>query len=394
MDDHLPVGDETYATVTPPVNAARAVAPEISTLAVVHSGTALRMLTALAGLWALQWAQAFLVPVLIAVFVTYTLKPLVSWLERRHLPRSIGAALVVCALIGALGITTLSLRAQTVRILDELPRAVHALSRGVSSFRDVNGGAVHKVQTAARELARATGSESARGPANRPEAVRVVVDDDTLQLGKLFWTGSLGAISALAQFGVVIFLIFFLLQGGDTFRRRLVKVAGSTLGEKKITVKILDDINLSIQRYMFMLLVTNALMAASTWLAFRLIGLDNAGAWGVAAGVLHIVPYFGPILIALASGAAAFLQFGTLSGALLVAGVSMGIATLIGVFVTTWMTGRLAKMNPTAVFIALLLFGWIWGPWGLLLAIPLMVAFKVTAEHIEALRPAAELLAA
>jgi predicted PurR-regulated permease PerM len=367
--------------------------PETPTLTIVRSSAALKMLTALVGLWVLQWAQAFLVPVLIAVFVTYTLTPLVSWLERKHLPRSVGAALVVITLLGALGVTTLSLRTETARILDELPRAVHALSLAVTSFRDVNGGAVGKVQAAARELARATGGTAALGAGNRTTAVRVVVDQDKFQFGSLFWAGSFGAMSALAQFSIVIFLVFFLLQGGDTFRRRLVKVAGSTLSEKKITVKILDDISLSLQRYMFMLLVTNALLAVCSWIAFRLIGLDNAGAWGVATGALHIVPYFGSILTALASGAAAFLQFGTLSSALLVAGVSMGLATLIGVFVTTWMTGRLAKMNPTAVFIALLFFGWIWGPWGLLLAIPLVVAFKVTAEHIEALHPAAELLA-
>src|SRR6202035_622694 len=123
---------------------------------------------------------------------------------------------------------------------------------------------------------------------------------------------------------------------------------------------IRDHINDSIQKYMFMLLTTNLVVALLAWIAFRWIGLENAGAWAAAAGLLHIVPYLGPCATAVATGMAAFMQFG-----------SLAIATVVGTFVTTWMTGRIANLNPAAVFISLLFWGWLWGVWGMLLSIPI-----------------------
>jgi predicted PurR-regulated permease PerM len=89
---------------------------------------------------------------------------------------------------------------------------------------------------------------------------------------------------------------------------------------------------------------------------------------------------------------AAFMQFGSFWMALLVAGSSLAIATFVGIFVITWMTGKMAKMNAVAVFVALLFWGWLWGAWGLLLAIPILGIVKVVSEHIEELHPLAELL--
>ena len=202
----------------------------------------------------------------------------------------------------------------------------------------------------------------------------------------------MGVLGALGQAILVLFLTFFLLLGGDTFKRKLVRLTGPSLSNKKITVQILDDINDSIQKYLFMLLLTNALVAALAWMVFRWIGLENAGAWAVASGVLHVIPYLGPGVSAAAVGMAAFMQFDSFSMAFLVCGASLAIATLVGTFVTTWMTGRIAKMNAAAVFISLLFWGWLWGVWGMLLGIPIVVICKVVSEHVEELEPVAELL--
>jgi predicted PurR-regulated permease PerM len=89
---------------------------------------------------------------------------------------------------------------------------------------------------------------------------------------------------------------------------------------------------------------------------------------------------------------AAFMQFESFGIALLTAGASLTIATAVGTFVTTWMTGRIANMNPAAVFISLLFWAWLWGVWGMLLSIPIIVIVKVISEHVEQLHPVAELL--
>jgi predicted PurR-regulated permease PerM len=202
----------------------------------------------------------------------------------------------------------------------------------------------------------------------------------------------MGAIGALGQAAMVFFLTFFLLVGGDTFKRKLVRLTGPSLSNKKITVQIVDDINDSIQKYLFMLLATNVLVGLLVWVGFAWIGLENAGAWAVTAGFLHVVPYLGPGVTAVAVGMAAFMQFDSFPVALLVAGVSLAVATLVGTFVTTWMTGRIAKMNAAAVFISLLFWGWLWGVWGMLLSIPIIVIIKVVSQHVEDLQPVAELL--
>ena len=120
--------------------------------------------------------------------------------------------------------------------------------------------------------------------------------------------------------------------------------------------------------------------------------MEQAGVWGVAAGLLHFVPYLGPALIALGSGVAAFLQFGSPLHALAVAGVSLLIAGAIGLVFMTWLQSRFARVNAAVLFIALLFFGWLWGIWGLLIGAPLVAIVKVVCDRVESLKPAGELL--
>jgi predicted PurR-regulated permease PerM len=157
-------------------------------------------------------------------------------------------------------------------------------------------------------------------------------------------------------------------------------------------VHILDGINDSIQKYMFMLLVTNVSVGLLTWTILHWIGLENAGAWAVAAGLMHVIPYAGPALTAAILGTAGFMQFDSLSVGLVAAGASLAIATFVGTFVATWMTGKFAKMNTAAVFVSLLFWAWLWGVWGMLLGIPIIVIVKVVSQHVEQLHPVAELL--
>ncbi len=142
---------------------------------------------------------------------------------------------------------------------------------------------------------------------------------------------------------MLLILVVFLLLSGDTFKRKLMRISGPSLSKRKITAAILDDIDRSIQNYMLTLLVANVLLGVLTWIAFRLIGLDNAGAWAVAAGVLHFVPYLGPALTAVATGVAGFMQFESLSMAMLVSASSLVIAMLVGMVLVTWMCGKISK---------------------------------------------------
>jgi predicted PurR-regulated permease PerM len=355
-------------------------------------GLALAIVTAVVVVFALQWAENFFVPLLLGFIIAYTLNPLVVWLERIKIPRVVGTSIVMLVVLCGGAFVTISLRGQIQTILDQLPAAASKLSVALGSMREGQPNTMQKVQAAAREIDKATSQAADIHSTSKQPATHIVIDQPTFKLGDFLMAGSMGVFGFISQAAMVVILVFFLLLAGDTFKRKLVRLTGPSLADKKITVHILDDIDVSIQRYMFTLLVANVLLALLTWTAFRWIGLDNAGGWAIAAGVLHVIPYLGPALIAVATGMVGFMQFESFWMALVVAGSSLAIATFVGIFVVTWMTGQIAKMNAVAVFIALLFWGWLWGVWGLLLAIPILGIVKVVSQHIEELHPVAELL--
>ncbi len=351
---------------------------------------AFTVLAVIAVIFTLQWAKAFFIPLILGILISYTLNPVVSWLERRKLPRIIATSLVMLVLFGSAALVSTSVYNEAQSILDELPIASYKLS---SAFKRVNNGELSpldKLRSAAETLKEAAipSKEAAAGSASPA----VVLRPPDVNLNDWLLASSLNVAAFLGQMTMVLFLVFFALLSGDTFKRKLVKVTGSSLSDKKITVQILDDINTSIQKYMLILLSTNVLLGLATWGALLGMGLDNPGAWAVAAALLHLIPYFGSLIAAVAIGFAAFLQFESFSMMLISALVVLAIATFVGMLITTWMTGRLNKMNATAVFVALLFGAWLWGVWGMLLCVPIIVVVKVISQHIEGMQSIAELL--
>jgi predicted PurR-regulated permease PerM len=157
-------------------------------------------------------------------------------------------------------------------------------------------------------------------------------------------------------------------------------------------VGILDEINVQIQRYLLTMLISNVLVGIGIWLTFESLGMEQAGVWGVVAGVLHFVPYLGPAAVAIIGGVAAFLQFGSLLQALAVAGMALLVAGAVGFVFMPWLQSRFAGVSAVVLFIALLFFGWLWGVWGLLLGAPLVAIVKVICDRVESLKPISELL--
>jgi len=375
-----------------PAGVESAASPPTLRLPETGHGLALTIIATVAVIFVLEWAQSFVISLLLGILFAYTLNPLVVWLQRIRIPRALGATIVMLGVVSALVLGSYSLRGQVRTILEQLPAAASKLSAGLANLREGQASTMQKVQTAASEIEKATSQATGMPATPKKPLTRVVIDAPGFKLGNFLWAGSMGAAGLIGQAAMVLFLTFFLLLSGDTYKRKLVRLTGPTLSNKKITVHILDDINQSIQGYMLMLLATNVLVGLLTWIVLRWIGLENAGAWAVAAGLLHVIPYFGPAVTAAGLGMAAFMQFDALATALLVAAASLAIATVVGTFITTWMTGRIARMNTAAVFVSLLFWTWLWGIWGMLLSMPIMAMAKVVSQHVEQLQPVAELL--
>ncbi|MBB1631029.1 AI-2E family transporter [Cupriavidus sp. UME77] len=362
-----------------------AVAATLPIVAARRGELALTILAVLASLYTLHLASAFVIPVVLAVVVAYMLDPLVTVLCGRRIPRVLGASLVLLALLASVVCCAYLLQDQVAGLIDRLPEVATKLSRSVGALLSGDASMVQKIRRAATVL-----GGTGQGPPVRGS--QIVVERTGDSLNNMLLAGSVGVFAVAAQAAVVLFLAFFMLVSGDMFKRKFIKMAGTTLSQKKISVHMLDEINRQIQRYMVMLLVTNAMVGALTWFLLKWLQVDNAGTWSLAAAALHLVPYFGAVLIAVCIGLAAFMQSGDFALAAMAAGGSLLVATLIGALVTTWMTGRMAKMNAVAVFVVLLLFTWLWGTWGVLLAIPIAVIAKVVADHVEGLEVVAEFL--
>jgi len=190
----------------------------------------------------------------------------------------------------------------------------------------------------------------------------------------------------LGQLVSVLFLTFFLLIAGKLFRHKLIQIVGPSLARRKIALRILDGAHNLNQHYFAVILVVNLTVGVATGFAMHAIGVDRALVWGVAATILHTIPYLGAAALAAAAGLAAFVQLGTVSSVLLAMGAVLVIAGTLGIGLQTWLMGRAARMNAPAVFVSLLFWGMLWGAWGLLLAVPIMVAVKTACDHVPAMR--------
>jgi predicted PurR-regulated permease PerM len=351
--------------------------------------TALWILAFIAVIASLYLARAFVVPLLFGILVSYTLRPVVDWLERYRVPRALGATCVLGALIGGLSWITFSLSTDAAAMVGQLPETARKVRENLSILSEGNWPAWHHVQQAADELRRVGVDTELEAAAT---AVVAKESGSSAWLRDLVLAQSALLVGFIAQAPIVLLLTYFLLAAGSHFRRKLVQFVGPTLSQKKEAVRILEGVEGQIQRYLLVMLISNALIAVATWLAFEMLGLEHAAVWGVAAGVLHFIPYLGTVGVAIACGIAGLLQFGSLAQAFLLVGVFLLISGVVGMVFTTWLQGRFARVNPAVLFIVLLFFAWLWGAAGLLLGAPLLAIAKVICDRVESLQPIGELV--
>ena len=351
----------------------------------------LAILATLASVFMLRWASAVFIPLMVGILFSYGLSPVVDWLALRRIPRALSAALLVLGIVGGFGATVYSLSDDAGKLVESLPLAANKLRDTARMHFGKTDNTLATMQKAAAQLEQAATDANRAAPLGRG-VQRVQIEKAKFDIKDHLWSGTLGLMAMLGQIGMVALITFFLMSSGDTFRRKLVKLAGPTLSRKKITLQALNEIHDQIQRYMMVQIFTSGLVGVATWLCFLAVGLDNAAVWGIAAGVLNLVPYIGNVLITAGSAMVGYLQFGTLDMAFLVAGISLVINSIEGFLLTPWLTSRASKMNPVAVFVGVLAWGWLWGAWGLLLGVPILMVIKAVCDRIDDLHAVGELL--
>ena len=350
---------------------------------------ALTLIAVLLVAFALSWGRAVLIPIVLAVMASFALDPLHRRVVGLGLSRGLAAALLIGLMLSVSAVAAVGLRSQATVFINEMPQAAQRLRTALRDSRGAAGSAVAQVQQAAGELKRAA-DESAQPPDRG--VTRVQVEDPALRLSDLMWRGSLGAIEILGQVMVVLFLLHYLLAGGDRYKRKIVTVAGPSGARRRLTVEVLQQVHEQIARFLMARVVISLMVGGATGVAFWALGVPQAAMWGLAAGALNNVPYVGPSVVVGAAAMIGLMQFGTFGMAGLLAGVAAAIALVEGLVVAPWLLSRAGRMNALAVFVGLTFWGWVWGIAGLFLAVPIMMVIKAICDHVEGGAAVSELL--
>jgi predicted PurR-regulated permease PerM len=350
----------------------------------------LTIIAVAAALAVLQMAQPVIIPFVVSGLLFYALDPLVDWLQRWRVPRALGAAVALALVLGSLGTGVYTLADDVMAVVDQLPAGARKL-RDQLRRSSPEPTALGTVQEAAREIDRTAAEVSTPNPT--PKGVmRVQIEEPPIGASQYLYYGSMGALAITAQAVMVTFLTYFLLIANDLFKRKLVKHIGPTLAKKRVTVQILDEISHQVERFLLVQIGTSVIVGVVTALSLWALGLEQPIVWGLAAGVLNSIQYFGPIIVTTGLALIGYLQFGTIEMAAAVAGVALVITSLEGFLLTPILLGKVGRLNHVAIFASLLFWSWLWGVWGMLLAVPMLMGVKAVCDHVEELLPIADFL--
>jgi predicted PurR-regulated permease PerM len=337
-------------------------------------------------IYILQQMQPVLVPFVLGLLLFYALDPFVDWLQKMWVPRAIGSLLAIALTIGGVGVLAYMLQDQATMVINQLPDGARKVAALFERRRDAPPNAIDKVQQAAEELQKTGG-----GIKPSPGVVRVQVEQPAMTATGMLLSSGVNVLLSANSIIMILFLTYFMLLSDDLFKRKFVELSPG-LSEKKLTLEIINDIARQIGRFLLIQVFTSTVVGVVTWWALAYMGLRQAALWGLLAGIFNSIPYYGPLIVSGGLAVVAFLQFGKLTMTFSIAGVAMIITTLEGSVLTPLLIGKFAEMNRVVVFFGLLFWSWIWGVWGMLLAVPIMMVIKVVCDHVDDLQPIARFM--
>ena len=339
---------------------------------------ALSGLFLLASFYTLYFGRSFFMPLVLATLFSLLLSPVVRTMKRvARVPEPLGAGLVMLALLGALGLGIYELSGPAYDWMASAPqtlRKVEAKLRELKRPVATIGKATEQVEKFAQVGAGQT----------KPQQVTVQAPS---------WGERLvgQATDVVAGIFIMLVMLFFLLASGDLFLRKLIKVL-PRLEDRKRAVEIARQVEEEVGRYLGTVTMMNAGIGTAVWISMALVGMPNPLLWGVMVFVSNFVPYLGSILCYVVIGVVGFLTFDTLGRCLLPLGIYLLLNIAEAYVVTPLVLGRRLTLNPVVLFLSLTFWGFLWGIPGAVLAVPIMVVFKIFCDHIEPLAPIGEFL--
>ncbi len=344
-------------------------APDITAIAAVG-------LLIIAVFYTLYFARAVLIPFTTAVLLGFLLAPLIRLLRKVGIPEMLGTIIVFVTFIGTLGLTTWLLAPAARSWLATLPENAEQAEERLRDLIESFG----QVREAVDEVAQVSAEAQEAGPAE-PDVVRVAPEPLSNRI--------LGSIrSFVVGAAGTVFLLFLLLASGEAFLRRTVSML-PTLDQKKKVVRISHGIERDLSIYLITTSIINFGLGIAVGFALYLIGLPNPVLWGVIVAVLNYVPYLGGLVGVIMIALVALASIEDTTRALMAPASYLLLNALEAYVITPQIMGRRFSLNPVAVFVAVIFWGWIWGIPGTLLAVPLLTAMSIVCSNIESLRPVA-----
>jgi predicted PurR-regulated permease PerM len=335
---------------------------------------ALTGLFILAVFYTIYFLRSILLPIVLALLISFLLRPIVRGLARLKVPLPVGAALILIGFLALVAYGISALAAPTMGWLQKAPAGLTELQHKLLP-----------VKKSIAQLTQATG-EIEKLASSRAESKTVEVKWHPITEIFFMHTPELIASAVLS-----VILLYFLLVYDQAFIAKLVKLL-PTLSDKKTAVAIAHDIELQVSRYLFNITAINACLGLAVGTAVGLLGLPNPVMWGAMVAVLNFVPYLGALTGIICMTIGAVLSFDSLGYALIFPAVYLGLGTLEGSFITPWVMGRSLTLNPVIILLSLTFWGWMWGIVGIILAVPILAAFKIFCAHIKPMEPLAEFL--
>jgi predicted PurR-regulated permease PerM len=336
---------------------------------------ALTGLFVLAVFYSIYFMRSILLPVVLALLLSYLLRPIVRGLARLKIPLPVGAALILIGLLALVSYGILALATPAAAWLQKAPEGLAELQHKLLP-----------VKKTVAQVTQATGEIEKLATTNAE--TRAVVELKRHPITEMFFMRTPEFIASAVLSAI---LLYFLLVYDQVFIAKLVKLL-PTLSDKKTAVGIAHDIESHVSRYLFTITAINACLGLAVGTTVGLLGLRNPVMWGVMVALLNFVPYLGALTGIICMTIGAVLSFDSLGYALIFPAVYLAFGTLEGSFITPWVMGRSLTLNPVIILLSLTFWGWMWGIVGIILAVPILAAFKIFCAHINPMEPLAEFL--
>jgi predicted PurR-regulated permease PerM len=340
------------------------------------SRTALAILAALAIIATLHLAAEILIPVVAAVILQFMVSPIMRQLCRWRIPPPLSAALIVVSLATMLILGIYHLTSPAAQWFERLPEVSGQIQEKLRVVREP----VEQVAKASQQVEKATTITG--------ETTNVQV---TLRQPGLLEQLAGGVRSLLFGVSVTLVVLYFLLATGDLFRLKLVRII-QRLEDKKRALATLTDIEHQVSIYLSTQTLINAGLGVAMALVLWAMGVPNPGLWGLMVAIGNFIPFFGFIIAVSVLMTVSLLSFESFWWALAAPGAYAAIKIIESNFISPNILGRSLTLNPLVIILSLLFWGWLWGPVGALLAVPILVIAKTVCEHVERLQKLADFI--